>query len=385
MYVESLGLEHFRCYERLAIALGPGLHVFVGPNASGKTTLLEAIYLLAVTKSHRTANDRELIAWGHDWGRVEGSFCTGTDGTVHLRVTISHKSRTNAQQVSASHKTVEVNAVPRRRLGDIVGQAAVVLFGPDDLELVKGPPAIRRHFLNAGIAQVRPGYLADLMRYRRALRQRNQLLRSIRDGNADAALLGGWDSQLAESGARLAAAREEFVRALAPCVRRIHHHLTTGTEQVEIEYAGDLAGLGDHALRRARMRQLLEQSLPRDLAAGRTHRGPHRDDLALRLGDRLLRSYGSQGQQRTAALGLALGAATVMQQWRGETPILLLDDCLSELDESRAQRVLELVQSVEQVIVTTASWDRMVERHTPRAEVYEVEAGGVRQRTGPPH
>lgn len=379
MYLKSLGLEQFRCYARADIELGPGLNVFVGSNASGKTSLLEAIYLLAVTKSHRTAVDRDLIRWEEGWSRVQGVFRTQERRDTSLRITLWRKG--NGENGSRGpRKTIEVNAVPKRRPAEIIGQAAVVLFGPDDLALVKGGPSLRRHFLNAGIAQARPLYLSDLMRYRRALRQRNECLRLIRQGLAGPELLPGWDAQLAESGARIATARWEFVQALAPHVNRIQLELSGGKESVETVYHGDLAEAVDVDSRRVLLRELLTQSLERDVVLGRTQRGPHRDEVELLLEGRSLRQFGSQGQQRTTALSLTLAQAAVMQQWRKESPVILLDDCLSELDEDRARKVLQLTESVEQVIVSTASWDRLLEEYASKARVFEVGEGQVRER-----
>lgn len=381
MYLRSLGLEQFRCYERADIQLGPGLNVLVGPNASGKTSVLEAIHLLAVTKSHRTNADRELIRWEQPWARVTGRFCTSTGRDLELRVTIARKANGVGGDKSP-RKTVEVNQVPRRRLAETIGQAAVVLFGPDDLALIKGPPSARRHFLNAGIAQVRPAYLADLLRYRQALRQRNEHLRLIRREMGDRSLLSAWDAPLAESGARLATARAEFCTALAAEVQRIHYELSGHTERLEVSYRSDLAEAFDVDTRRVLLRELLQRNVERDLALGRTLSGPHRDELVIELEGRPLRDFGSQGQQRTAALSLTLAEARAMQQWGQEPPIVLLDDCLSELDETRARRVLELTDSVEQVIVTTASWDRMLQELAANARVLDVSAQGIEERAG---
>ncbi len=377
MYLRSLGLEHFRCYEALEIALGPGLHVFWGPNAGGKTSLLEAIHLLALTRSQRTASDRALIAWGAQWARVSGLFATSDRRDLSLRVTLRHKHEREADDTPAPRKIVEVNAVPRRRLSDIIGQATVVFFGPDDVALIKGPPALRRHFVNAALSQMDPVYLADLMRYRQALRQRNECLRSVAAGKASRELVAAWDHHLVESGARIAGKRAGFVEALGPHLRRLHWDLTEGAEEVRLSYAGDLAEAMDLDARRALMQRLLAESVERDLAAGRTIRGPHRDELEVLVGGVSLRSYGSQGQQRTAALGLTLAEAFVIAERSEEAPIVLLDDCLSELDEGRARRILALTDCFEQMLVTTASWSPLLQERAATARVLTVGGGRV--------
>jgi len=378
VYLKSLGLEHFRCYDRLDIDFGPGLHILVGGNAGGKTSILEAIYLLASTKSHRTAQDRQLIQWEHDWARAGGQFETGAAGSVSLRVTLRNgKSATNTDGPA---KIVEVNSVPRRRFSDIIGQAAVVLFGPDDLSLIKGSPRVRRRFLNAGISQVRSAYVDDLMRHRRALRQRNECLKRHASERSQAEILCAWDSQLVESAASVSQAREEFVQDLGRHVRTIHQALSADQEEIEIAYDSDLGKAVGRSEKRDMMRELLERSFDRDVALGRTSRGPHRDEIDVTIGGQSVRSFGSQGQQRTAALALTLAQAQVIEEWRREAPILLLDDCLSELDEARARKVLELTQSVQQVIVTTASWDRLLEEYSSGARVFDVSHGTVQER-----
>lgn len=380
MYLKRLGLEHFRCYEQLRIDFGPGLHVLVGGNASGKTSILEAIHLLAVTRSHRTSSDRELIAWDQDWARVTGAFCTRQRQDVMLRVTLRHRREASATDDRVPRKSVEVNSVPRRRLADIIGQTAVVLFGPDDLALIKGPPSVRRHFLNAGISQVRAAYLSDVVRYRQALRQRNASLKTIQTTGSGRELLSSWDGPLVEAGASVSGARAEFVQGLAAHMQELHHELSGGGEQIEIEYKGDLAEALDVSSKQRLMREILAENVERDIDLGRTLSGPHRDEVEVRIGDRPLRDFGSQGQQRTAALSLTLAEARVIEEWADESPVVLLDDCLSELDEERARRVLGLTESVEQMIITTTSWDRVLDEFAGSARVLEIGGRGARER-----
>jgi len=374
VYVKTLRLEHFRCYEQLSLELGPGLHIMVGPNASGKTTVLEAIGVLALTKSHRCSQDRELVRFKAEWTRAAAEFGRADGRGIGLRVTVRESVRADS---GSSRKTFEVNGVPRRRVTEVVGQVPVVMFGPEDLGLVKGPPSGRRRFLNEAISQVRPGYLADLMRYRRGLRQRNECLKRVRKEGSCRELVDAWDGALVESGAAVAGAREEFVRAMAPHSDRAHHRLSNGRERLVIAYKGDLAGMADMAIRRDRLRELLRSGIERDIALGRTAMGPHRDELDILVAERSLRTYGSQGQQRTAALSLVLAQAAVMSQWRDEPPIILLDDCLSELDADRARAMLELSRNAEQMIVTTAAWEPVLDEFAVGARVYDVGDGTV--------
>lgn len=385
MHLKSLGLEQFRCYERTEVDFGPGLIVLVGDNASGKTTVLEAIHLLAVTKSHRTTSDRELIRWGEQWSRVRGVFCVAGERDLNIRVTLSRQTETAQDNGRVPRKSVELDATPRRRLADIIGRTAVVLFGPDELALIKGPPGVRRRFLNEAISQVRPAYLNDLIRYRRALGQRNACLRMVAHGGGDHGLVTSWDAVLREAGARVSQARADFVAALAQQVGPIHHELSAGTEAVEVAYVGDLADALDLTGKQALMREYLAANVERDIALGRTLRGPHRDEMQVKADDRSVRHYGSQGQQRTAALTVTLAAAEVIHRWRDDSPIVLLDDCLSELDPARARRILALCERVEQVFITTASWSAALDEFAAHARVYEVGDGTIRQRAPEHH
>jgi len=377
VHIHALKLEHFRCYARLDLDLGPGLHILVGPNAGGKTSVLEAVGLLALTKSHRTSQDKELVQWGQEWARIDGAFTSGAGRPLSLRATIRSSAR---GEPNAPRKTMELNRVPRARAADIVGQVPIVVFGPEDLGLVKGPPSGRRRFLNEAIAQIKPGYLADLMRYRRALRQRNECLKTIRRDPSARELLDAWDVPLVEGGAAIATGRAQFVASLEAEAERSHHRLSNGRERLQIKYTGDLAECSDLATRRDRFREALRTSVDRDLTLGRTAIGPHRDELDILVGGKSLRTYGSQGQQRTAALSLTLAEAAVIYQWREEAPIVLLDDCLSELDSHRAKEMLGLSHTAEQMLVTTASWDPLLDQFAADARVYDVGDGLVQRR-----
>ena len=373
-------MEHFRCYERADIKLGPGLHILAGENASGKTSILEAVYLLGVTKSHRTSADRQLIAWEHDWARVSGVFDGSYGSALRLCITLHRQGRSGGEGEEAPTKTAQVNSVPTRRIADVVGQTAMVLFGPDDLALIKGPPSRRRHFINAGISQVRASYLLDLMRFRRALRQRNECLRAIRRKPSLKSQLAPWDAPLVESGARVSAAREEFTRALSPHMEEIHCQLSGGRERAKLQYRGDLAEAVDVEAKETLMRTLLADNIETDISLGRTLGGPHRDELQVLVEGRPLRAFGSQGQQRTAALSLTLAEAAVMSEWRGEAPIVLLDDCLSELDDERAERILRFSDSVEQMIVTTAAWPPALGQCAETARTYDIRDASIQER-----
>ncbi len=383
MYISKLQLRYFRCYEQLALELPPGQSLLVGPNATGKTSLLEGILLLATTKSPRTAYDRELVQWGKAWGYAAGHFQFETGPPRAIAVALRGQESSNAEgepppSYLTGAKGVQVDGQVVNSVVRAIGQAPAVLFAPDDLEIIKGSPGVRRRLLNMAIAQISPRYLADLHRYRRALQQRNELLKQMAEDRVDGARLAPWTNQLVEAGVRISADREQFLSQLGPVAAELQSQLTGGAEQLEVCYSGSLAGAGDEEQREALFRQQLERGLDRELRCGATQSGPHRDDVEITANGRLLRRYGSQGQQRTAALALKLAEAYIIGQRRGELPILLLDDCFSELDNRRTCWLLELLGSFRQVLVTSAAPSDSL-READWAASYKLEGGEVKQ------
>jgi len=386
LYISKLRLQYLRCYQQLALDLPPGPTLFVGPNASGKTSLLEAVLLLATTKSPRTVYDHELVKWGRAWGQAAGRFEFDSGPPRAIAVTLQGQGSSNAEgeplpSYLTGAKCIQIDGQVANSVARVVGQAPAVLFTPDDLAIVKGPPGVRRRLLNMAIAQITPRYLADLHRYRRALRQRNEVLKQVAQDKADGAMLAPWTSQLVEAGVRISAAREQFLSQLCPVAAQLQSQLTGDTEQIGICYSSSLAGSGDEEQREAAFREQLERQFARELQRGATQVGPHRDDVEITAAGRSLRRFGSQGQQRTAALVLKLAEAQVIGQRRGELPILLLDDCFSELDNQRASWLLELLGSFQQVLVTSATAGDSL-RGVDWAAWYELEGAEVRQVQG---
>lgn len=348
MHLRHLLLENFRRFERAEFDLPPGLTVVLGPNASGKTTLLEALYLLATTTSPRTGNWRQLIRRGESWARVTGRF--DRDGAEFIvRLLLGEATG------GAADKLIEVDGRPLESLRDAVGRVQVVLFWVGELEVVKGAPAERRRFLNTAIGQLSRRHLDDLARYRRALRQRNEVLRALADGRPDGRLLAPWTRALVETGAAITLDRADYVAALGHQAAALHHRLGAG-EQLLVGYRPSVGAEGAEAEEdvATAFYQALDTRAADERARAVTLVGPHRDDLAMKVAGVDLRRFGSQGQQRTAALALTLAQANVARGRARTDPILLLDDCLSELDAERAGAMLDLSAEHEQMIVTTA-------------------------------
>lgn len=375
MYVARLSLRNFRNYRDLSLELSPGVNAFVGANGQGKTNLLEALHVLATGRSQRGAKDQELILAGEDemrvWARVERA-----QGPVEI----------DLQAGSVSGRRLQLNGLPQRRMADLVGRLAVVFFGPDDLQVLKGPPAGRRRFLDVLLSQVSPAYLHHLQRYSRALAQRNRLLRQIQGGRASGDELEAWDLPLVQSGAEITVRRVRALASLAPVAAEQHRRISGRLEELEVTYAPALPGIESAAQEGpAQVAQVLQQELRRrrgeELARAVTLVGPHRDDLSLRIGGKDARTFASQGQQRTAVLALKLAELSYMRAVLDEPPVLLLDDVVSELDPDRRRHLLRAVDGgVQTLITSTDPQDLALRAWEPGPRLFEVLAGQVRER-----
>lgn len=347
VYLESLTLENFRCYERAELEFGPGLNVVLGPNASGKTTILEAVYLLATTTSPRSGHSRAMVRHGETWGRVTGRFMI--DGrALTMRTTLGDPT---GQRSGA--KTIEVDGCEVGSAREAIGRVQAILFWVGALDVVKGSPSDRRRFMNTAIGQMSARYLDDLARYRKALRQRNEVLKNMARRGGSGEMLAPWTRALVESGAPITADRRDYLSALAPEAGLLHERLGVASEDLSVRYDPSVdptpgEEIADEFYRR------LEETHARELDRGSTQVGPHRDDIVLEVDGVDLRRFGSQGQQRTAALSLKLAQARVALSRTEMQPILLLDDCLSELDVNRGAAMLDLSRDHEQMIVTSA-------------------------------
>lgn len=370
MYLSRLTLHNFRVYPDLQLDLPAGLVVFIGPNAAGKTSLLEAIHVLATTKSPRTNADGELIRWDAQISRVEGLFTNHEGRPLRLAVGLD-----GSAPGPGLNRRLEVEGEPVPTAREMIGRAPVVMFTPDDLAIIKGGPSLRRRFLNTAIAQLQPAYLDDLTRYKRALRQRNELLKTLSRGSRPPTEAAAWTEQLVRFGAAVATARRRFIEALEAQAREIHR-LMTREEELRLTYHGELAECESEAAAAEHFRRRLEDLADVEVQRGSTLAGPHRDELQVLVDDTSVRQFGSQGQQRTAALTLKLAQARVALDFSDEPPLLLLDDCLSELDPARATAVLDLANTLDGLIVTSAKLDPALQNR-PEARFYDIRDGRV--------
>ncbi len=338
----SLKLNHFRNYARAELTPASGITVLHGDNAQGKTALLEALYLCCTGRSHRTPRDRELIYWGEECAFVSVA-CLQTDGTHDVSIALGESAR----------KQVKVNGTAVSRSGELMGHVCGVLFSPEDLSLIKDGPAERRRFIDMELSQIRPAYYYALQRYQRALKQRGKLLREALVNEALAKTLPDWDEQLAASGASIIEYRRAFAQKLNRAASGIHAQLSLGHEKLDVRYQCSILSDQTGQALASELLAALEKARAMDIKRSVTSVGPHRDDLILTLDGADARAFGSQGQQRSAALSLKLAELEVMKHETGEAPILMLDDVLSELDPSRRRQLLEALGGVQTLITCT--------------------------------
>ena len=366
-----------------------------GNNGQGKSNLLEAIYILAIAKSPRAATERELV---HREAFTEEAHsqvsATVRRDSEDLRLQIDYWSSPTAGEDSGDsvrgtvpegtrvQRRIRVNGLPRRS-SDLVGQLTAVMFSAGDLELVYGPPVVRRRYMDILISQLDRDYLRALQRYQRIVYQRNHLLRRVRDGGSRAEELGFWDDELVREGAYVIAQRSRTVRALSDLASPVHGQLTGGIENLELVYLPSVsidADGSDDALAGA-FRHSIEVRREREIAQGATTSGPHRDDLQLLIDALDAGMYASRGQSRTAVLAMKLAEAAYLRQERGNEPIVLLDDVLSELDGARRAHVLDRAGTYEQCFITTTDADFIEDRFLSRMTRLTIEDASVRPMT----
>lgn len=369
MYIRTLRLANFRNYTSLDFHPSRELNILVGANAQGKSAILEAIYVLATSKSHRTSRDMDLIRLGEDIARVTADVERSQRNEVTLEVILS----------KAEKKTVKINTVKHPKIGDIVGQLNAVIFSSTDIDMVKGEPSRRRRFLNLEISQISPQYVYSLGRYKRILDQRNNLLREIKYGSASIYGLDVWDSQLAAYGSVVVKRRGEFLSFLADAAARIHSSLTKDSEEMGISYKCSVETdyRADEKQIEVDFAAALASRRERDLAQATTTVGPHRDDIIISIDSLPAREFASQGQQRSAAIALKLAEIELMESYMGESPVVLLDDVMAELDETRRSQILELTCGRCQTLITTTQLADLEEETIRSASVFEVISGRV--------
>ena len=364
MHISHLSLTNFRNYRRLDVELPASAVVIQGDNAQGKTNLLESVYLLATTRSHRTSSDRELLhqdAMNEDIpvarlsagaqrarGEVKVEIVLRADRTASPGVATETDPAGSSVPV---RKQVRVNGVARRS-ADLVGQINVVMFTAQDIDLATGRSALCRRYLDLVNCQLDRAYLRSLQRYHKVLVQRNHLLRLLQEGQAQADQLEFWDDELVKSGSYLIMQRKRLVEALDGHAQEIHRHISGGAEELRMAYAPNVTADGGMPEIESGFRATLQKRKKREILQGMTLIGPHRDSLAFSVNGTDVTRFGSRGQQQTVVLSLKLAEAKHMQAEVRDCPIILLDDVFSELDLQRRKHLLALVTLYQQVLIT---------------------------------
>lgn len=331
MYIKNIKITNFRNYEQLDFDLNKDINIIYGNNAQGKTNILEAIFLCSFGKSFRTSKEKEMIKFNEEKALVEIIY-QKKDRDGKIKIELGNK------------KQILLNGVKLKKLSELLGNINIVIFTPDDINILKEGPANRRRFLDMMIGQLRPNYVYNLNMYLKTIEQRNNYLRQIREENKKEDLLEIWDEKLAEYSEKIFVYRNEFINKISKKINEIHDNITNKKEIIKIEYISNCENKENYL-------KLLKERRKLDIIKGFTTKGIHRDDFIIYINNKDVSSFGSQGQNRTAVLSLKLSELQVVYDEIGEYPILLLDDFMSELDEERRKNFLNNIKN-NQVILT---------------------------------
>lgn len=361
MNIRSIELKNFRNYENLEISFDEGTNILFGDNAQGKTNILEAAYMSGTTKSHKGSRDREMIRFGEEEAHLK---------TVVVRGGREYQIDMHLKKNRA--KGIAIDKIPIKKASELFGILNIVFFSPEDLNIIKNGPAERRRFLDSELCQLDRIYLADLTNYNKILAQRNKLLKDMIYWPSLSDTLPVWDMQLIETGKKIIRRRKQFVDELREIVSDIHYRISGGKEELFLKYEPNIDDIF--------FEDELSRAKEKDKKLCQTSVGPHRDDLLFSIGDVDIRKYGSQGQQRTSALSLKLSEIELVRKSISDTPVLLLDDVLSELDSSRQNYLLNNISDT-QTIITCTGLDEFVRNRFTVNRVFEVIAGHVYERS----
>lgn len=357
MILKSVALSHFRNYDDLYIEFDKRTNILYGDNAQGKTNVLESIYVSGTTKSHKGSKDRELIQFGQEEAHIRTIV---EKGGLDYQIDMHLKKNKS--------KGIAINRMPIKKASELFGILNIVFFSPEDLNIIKNGPSERRRFLDVELCQLDKIYLYNLTKYNKVLNQRNRLLKDINFRPELLDTLAVWDMQLIEYGKKIIRTRKEFLEELNGIVYKIHKNISGNKEELVLKYEPDV------------LEENLEQELVRcrekDLKFGQTSVGPHRDDLCFMIQDIDVRKFGSQGQQRSCALSLKLSEIELVKKSIKETPVLILDDVLSELDSNRQNFLLNSIHDI-QTLITCTGLDEFVRNRFEINKIFKVVNGTV--------
>ena len=337
MWIKNIKIKNFRNYNQEEINLEKNINIFYGKNAQGKTNIIEAIFLCSLGKSFRAKKDNEMIKLNEENAIIEIEY-EKSDRDGKIKIELGNK------------KNIYLNGIKIKKLSELLGNLNIVIFTPDDINILKGGPQNRRRFLDIMISQLRPNYMHILNLYLKTIEQRNKYLRQIKEEHKDENLLEIWDEKLAEYAVKIYEYRKEFIEKIIKKINIIHKNITNGEEQIELEYITECDN-------KEKYLQLLKERRKLDIIKGFTTKGIHRDDFVIYINKKEIKIFGSQGQNRTAMLSLKLAELQVIYDEIGEYPILLLDDFMSELDRTRRKNFLENIEGTQVIITGTEKLD----------------------------
>lgn len=361
MFVKKLTLNNFRNYKKEEFEFSNGLNIVVGQNAQGKTNAAEAVFLLATGYSPKVKRDKQVVRYGEKTCEI---FATASTNFGEISSKIEY--------FADSNKKITVNGQETKKVSDLLGNLFAVFFNPGELKLVQESPEDRRRFLDISISQINKQYFSALNVYKKILTQRNNLLKE-KDKELIFDTLPVWDEQLALYATDIILARKNFVKKLAPFAKKAHSYITDGKEDLEVSLAGKYSDARDEVFEN--LKSALLENMEKDVILGYTTVGPHREDLKIMVSGEDVRNYGSQGQQRTAAISLKLAELEIYKENFGEYPVLILDDAMSELDLSRQKRLLEATSSVQTIVTCTHIDERVFGGR--EYKIFKIEGGKI--------
>lgn len=355
MWINRIKINNFRNYKKQEIELEEGINVLYGENAQGKTNIIEAIFLSSMGKSFRAKKDKEMINLNSEKAEIEIEYQkSDRDGKVKIEL--------------GAKKIIFLNGIKIKKLSELLGNINIVIFTPDDINLLKGSPQNRRRFLDIMISQIKPNYMYAINLYLKILEQRNNYLRQIREENKAEDLLDIWDEKLAEYAITIYQYRNEYMNKIKEKIQKIHAEITNEKEEIEIEYKSECKNKEEFL-------KLLKERRRLDIIKGFTTKGIHRDDFVMNINQKQIDIYGSQGQHRTAILSLKLAELNIVKDEIGEEPILLLDDFMSELDEKRIHSFLEKIENTQVIITCTEK----IKVENKNILIYNVKEGNIKK------
>lgn len=366
MFIKKVNLKNFRNYKELDIELGEGINIFYGQNAQGKTNIIESIYMASTGKSHRTQKDMELIKWNNEDAKIKIEFQKE-----------NYEKKVEIYLSKSLKKQIKMNGVRLNKTGELIGNLNTVIFSPDHMKIIKDGPVERRRFMDIILSQVKPGYYYNLVQYLKTLEQRNNLLNEAKRNSSILKTIDVWNEQLADFGTKIIITRHNFINRMCCMAADNHQRISNRKEKLELKYNSSIEYNNNLEKEiKESFINALKSHIDIDVKRGLTHKGPHRDDILFLINNKEVKTYSSQGQQRTTLLSLKISELKYINDETGEMPILLLDDVFSELDSERQKYLVEFIKNI-QTIITCTNVEHLEKLEIDESSVYKVIAGTI--------